>query len=269
MTSHNRQFVQSKAIISIVNVKMRTIKCILLALLAAFVALVAYRFKVLYPALREKHNRDALEAEEREIENENPTKNTKHNETFMPKRGSRSMKVDSFLTKVKSPITRLKIQEDREKIPKYDSDAMLDSWKLFNDQTCIDTCGKAQQTFDEYWAIRNEFDSFKFSLILNEPFTTNGINYVEIAMDKNKEIEEIKKTLQQSEMSRDSRQPFTDLEGLFDLFRKMTSVMDQMKLLQRADCLPCVRTEAFVMIHNDELNELNAFKTVLKYAKKK
>lgn len=179
------------------------------------------------------------------------------------KRNPDEIRIERFVSEVKPPDTSRKGQDDE----------LLDIFNSNNDKNCTDECDKATKVFDDYWAARNDFEIRKFNLKFGPPLTTNGIDYVEVAMDESKSLEEIKKSLWKSEFSDDdqnSKRKLIDAEikELFEMLQKMIKIMKKIEALRDSDCFPCAMVTTFVLFHRREREELQAFELVLKYARK-
>lgn len=176
-------------------------------------------------------------------------------------------KIEEFVSKVEPPKTQAQAQCENDDFG-MDNGQFED---ILNVQKCSDECGNMEEIFTEYWKAKNEFDFNKFRLKFQEPFTTNDVDYVEIVMKSNEISDEVKKTLWKSEISdktRSREEIEWELKELFEMRKTLVRITENMKLLRNDNCMPCIRTTSFDLMNEDELTELNAFVTVLKYAKK-
>lgn len=173
-------------------------------------------------------------------------------------------KLELFVSKVKTPDTWPKDQ--------FSSEMNKGSLNSFGDQICVDECGRLEKKFDDYWSVKNEYDLDKLKLKFDEPFTTHGVDFVEIAMDETKSLEELKKLLWKSEILDDDdnsqrQQLKSEVEELFKVLRELTNALSKIKDLKSGDCSPCTNPAFFENFHDKEVLELNAFLTVLEFAK--
>lgn len=224
---------------------MKTIFSILLAILFALFSYFYLKLKI--PEL--------FEAEKVEQERSNES-----SEEFK----RMEEKLELFVSKVKLPDTWPQDQ--------FSSDVNEGSLSSFEDQNCVDECGKLSSKFDDYWAVKNEYDLEKLRLKFGEPFTTHGVDFVEIAMDQTTPLQEIKKVLWKSEILDDDDnsqrlQLKSEVNELFKVLRELTNALNNIKQLKSGDCSPCTNPAFFENFHEKEILELNAFLTVLEFAK--
>lgn len=189
----------------------------------------------------------------------------KEKSTEPKKKENSKVKINPFVSEVKQPVTK-KLDDFLD----FDFGEYADEWNEVKKHNCVDECGKTTEMFNKYWEIRNEYDMKKYGVKIEEPFTTRNIDYVEIVMNSNETVDEMKKILWQSEVSQGNGEGFSnEVDDLFTMLQQQVEIMEKMKVMLSERCLPCITTKAFESIHDDELRELNAFKTVLKYAKRK
>lgn len=153
-----------------------------------------------------------------------------------------------------------------------DDDSIFDSLKLGED--CIDECDKIEKIFNEYWEAKNEYDREKFKLKYEEPFMTDEIDNVEIVLNFNGNQEDLQKALWKSEFFDDDQSSQTkrlvyEIDQLFETVMNFVAIISKVRLMMSGECMPCVLTTAFDSIHDQELKEIKAFQTVLRYARRK